>query len=285
VVFYWALKITTLKIRPGRIFLESLASIAVLDFLFPQIHAFRYLFLIPIVYGVWFIVVNLNAYQRKKLIAERKDQRRKRVQLKEGLLPSEQGIAILKKPRIFPQISEGSRDREARIKYIQKSPPWLRFLIEFYRYLVVIGLNYALFLSVQAMIPSPAVRTRYAAYLLVLIYPAVLYVVLAFPIRVGMKAGSIFVASLLSILILSIFFPSNTVLGVLWFPTVCFGLGILISLIKEHRRHRIQIMSGADPRELEPELEDQREIKRRIERKFRSKRENIRWYRHPWYSR
>ncbi|MFH2000828.1 MAG: hypothetical protein ABIK28_14200, partial [Planctomycetota bacterium] len=153
-----------------------------------------------------------------------------------------------------------------------------------YHFMVILGFNYALVLWIQLMNRLMMGQTLFSMILLTLFYPALLYGLLRWLAR-DVLTGSICIYCLLSLLLFTCILPDQTGVICILFPAACFGTAYILSALKHEEHRKIAVSRGEDPRVIDEELETYRRTDRQIERKFRSKRENSRWYRHPWYSR
>lgn len=178
---------------------------------------------------------------------------------------------------------------EERLKYrksglqLKLRSPVFRVMYSLYHLVLVGACNYGFLVIAQAMMQDE-MRTRLAMALVTLVYPAALCGIVTL-LAWEMNALRTFFSCALSSVVLGVFLFSTHPVFLLAFPVACFGYGFLFTLRKEKEWPKVAAETGKKPLVLDPELEIRRKTEKQIERKYRSKRENVRWYRHPWFSR
>lgn len=284
VLFCLGFRYTTGKIRPGRIFLQMLGTAFLLAAAYPWIaewfgiETWRKspvftMLAWPLVFFALYFTITLWLKQKKSIEVTRRRAagridtsdtvQRNRASVTEGLRAKrylEGGFMI----------DEPHRSRADR---------WITDLILL---LLIGGFSYALVLLAQAW-ARPYRITQYAIYLVTLLYPAVLYGGVTF-VTGRARPGLLFLGSLYSLVLLWILLPGAQGIALLLFPTACFGVGYLFTKVRNKPRKKLIVTTGVDPRNLDEEIDTQQQMKRQVERKYRSKRENARWYAHPWSS-
>lgn len=210
----------------------------------------------------------LKAFPREKGEAER-DVEKVRASLHEGLAAKE---------HLEKKFSPAKRELES-----SQSSPILRVLFNAFQLVIVLAVNLAFVQVIQAMGRSGDTRTRFAVYILAILYPALLYG-LVFLLSRRVQIGNILLGTILSWVLMRFLLADITDIDLLGFVIFCYGLGFYWSWKKDPQRRRFALKAKKQPKNLDDDIEMRRRKDRQIERKFRSKRANTHWYGNAYYN-
>jgi len=122
-------------------------------------------------------------------------------------------------------------------------------------------------------------HSEVATILIALVYPALLYGVLRWLAK-DVLTGRIVVHCLISLSFFMLILENQTGVLYLLYPTACFACASILSALKIKNRRKIRVTRGADPVSHDEELSQRRITERQVARKYKSKRENTKWYKH-----
>jgi hypothetical protein len=305
-IVYFAVRWTCGVILPGRVFVQVLFTVVLLESLapilspiFPESSRFMIehhsiqttpLVLPWVFFGFYFAVSRWIDWKDARRIRRRLARRAEgrgislepiaREARDQNLEEAQASIGEVMKVKKSREESSTAK-RPAPEK--RKRSPLAENGLALFHVLVVIGLNAGFLYLVQFLTSSTSARWYYGAYLFVLLLPAALYGLLHLLGGSG-RVGRLFFGCLLSMPLLWILLPEVGNIEMLLFPTVCFGIGYIMSLRKHPARTRLLIKGEKRPLKIDQSLLDRRNIKDRVERKYRSKRTAARWYAHPMYT-
>jgi hypothetical protein len=282
ILFSLAFRYTTGRIRPGRIFFQMLGMAFLLSAAYPEIvdrlgsrlqgqNPVSYILAWPLVFFGLYLVITQWLNWKKRIEAGRRRAKGRMVRQIEAAGTVQRNRDSLTEGLRAKRYLEGGFMIEAPDR--SRADRWLTDLILL---LLIGGFSYALVLLTEAW-AQPYRISQYAIYLVALIYPAALYGAVSF-VTGRARPGLLFLGSLYSLILFWILMPGAQGVAMLTFPTACFGVGYLLSKVKNKPRQKRSVTVSADPRSLDEEIEKELQMKRQVERKYRSKRQNVRWY-------
>jgi hypothetical protein len=248
------------------------------------------LFLPGLFFGLYFAITRWIEWKRGRRIWQRMAMRAKgrgasiepidRETRDRNLEKAQASLSEMKEAR--ETVEEGSTMKRPESRKRERSPLFERTTV-LVHVLVVMAFNTGFLYCMQILTNSRNARWYYGVYLFILLLPAMLYGIIHLLGGSG-RVGRLFFGCLISMPFLWVLLPQVGNIEALLFPTVCFGIGYIISLRKHPARPRLLIKGGKRPLKIDQALIDRRNIKDRVERKYRSKRTAARWYAHPMYT-
>lgn len=284
VLFYFFIKWMTGKVRAGYVLYQGILAFTVLAFFLHRnsvwIAVPALLFLI--IYGVAFLneEKNRRPFRNKPRIPVKEKPQPgtalKNPLYKKNVASFMEGLnakAFHEQRRVIPK-----REREK-----EEEPPFtIQCLRMLYHLLNITGFNYAFVLWIQI---ADGLELRYAeiaVFFITLAYPALLFLALRWFAKELLPHG-IVICCLISLCAFLLLLENQTGVLYLLYPTACFFVAVIVSAFKSEKLRKVRVTRGADPIYEDEEQALARDAKRQILRKHKSKRENVKWYTHPWY--